>query len=150
MKRKGGRIDCFIDWRCLKLPMPSHTLPSRPPCSCIFSIMSYFEVGTLSVIGGHITGLILLILTHILGLFHSHCGHRISVLYVSFDVLIHILQGYAPLPQRPMAGRKLVGKRIFHFRPISSDIGRTHFNLSRKDGAAWYVTSRSVIGATGR
>ena len=42
---------------------------------------------------------------------------------------------YAPLPQRPVAGRKLVGKRVFHFRPISSDIGRTHFNLSRKDGA---------------
>ena len=42
---------------------------------------------------------------------------------------------YAPLPQRPAAGRKLVEKWIFHFRPISSDIGRTHFNLSRKYSA---------------
>ena len=32
-------------------------------------------------------------------------------------------------------GRWLVGKWIFHFRPISSDIGRTHFNLSRKYSA---------------
>ena len=46
----------------------------------------------------------------------------------------------APLPQRPVAGRKLVGKRIFRFRPISSDIGRTHFNLSRKDGAGTLLT----------
>ena len=49
--------------------------------------------------------------------------------------LTYQLKTNAPLPQRPVVGRKLVGKRIFHFRPISSDIGRTHLNLSRKYGA---------------
>ena len=41
----------------------------------------------------------------------------------------------APLPQKPVAGRKLVGKQSFHFQPISLDIGQTHFDLSHKDGA---------------
>ena len=65
------------------------------------------------------------------------CFNCIVMLFILYnDVLSqHVIMFYAPLPQRPVAGRKLVGKRIFHFRPISSDIGRTHFNLSRKDGA---------------
>ena len=61
--------------------------------------------------------------------------HWPSMTHFIVSLAIMLSTVNAPLPQRPVARRKLVGKRIFHFRPISSDIGRTHFNLSRKDGA---------------
>ena len=117
-------IKCLISGpKILIYPLP------KSPYNNLRTPLNYRHISLLSVIGKLYTAVLIVRLVE-----YTESGGFIvneeSDFHASlFDIFV---LHNAPLPQRPVAGRKLVGKWIFHFRPISSDIGRTHFNLSRK------------------